>query len=64
MAGLGKRLVSLLDRILVERFVPEDVIKGGIMIPEKGPSQGSKRRRGRHRHRGAHGGGADHSTGR
>uniref|UniRef100_A0A0K8RMG8 10 kDa heat shock protein, mitochondrial n=1 Tax=Ixodes ricinus TaxID=34613 RepID=A0A0K8RMG8_IXORI len=35
MAGLGKRLVPLLDRILVERFVPEAKTKGGIMIPEK-----------------------------
>ncbi|CAN7997624.1 unnamed protein product, partial [Ixodes hexagonus] len=34
-AGLGKRLVPLLDRILVERFVPETKTKGGIMIPEK-----------------------------
>ncbi|CAN7998363.1 unnamed protein product, partial [Ixodes pacificus] len=34
-AGLGKRLVPLLDRILVERFVPEAKTKGGIMIPEK-----------------------------
>ncbi|XP_040354772.2 10 kDa heat shock protein, mitochondrial isoform X1 [Ixodes scapularis] len=35
MAGLGKRLVPLLDRILVERFVPEAKTRGGIMIPEK-----------------------------
>ncbi|XP_054713394.1 10 kDa heat shock protein, mitochondrial-like [Uloborus diversus] len=35
MAGAGKRLIPLLDRILVERFVPETRTKGGIMIPEK-----------------------------
>lgn len=35
MAGVGKRLIPLLDRILVERFVPEAKTKGGIMIPEK-----------------------------
>ncbi|KAH6921069.1 hypothetical protein HPB50_027945 [Hyalomma asiaticum] len=35
MAGVGKRLIPLLDRILVERFVPEARTKGGIMIPEK-----------------------------
>lgn len=34
-AGVGKRLIPLLDRILVERFVPEAKTKGGIMIPEK-----------------------------
>lgn len=32
---MGKRLIPLLDRILVERFVPEAKTKGGIMIPEK-----------------------------
>ncbi|XP_064456760.1 10 kDa heat shock protein, mitochondrial-like [Ornithodoros turicata] len=35
MSGVGKRLIPLLDRILVERFVPEAKTKGGIMIPEK-----------------------------
>ncbi|XP_042904140.1 10 kDa heat shock protein, mitochondrial [Parasteatoda tepidariorum] len=35
MAGIGKRLIPLLDRILVERFIPETRTKGGIMIPEK-----------------------------
>ncbi|GBN34336.1 hypothetical protein AVEN_130019-1 [Araneus ventricosus] len=35
MAGAGKRLIPLLDRILVQRFVPETRTKGGIMIPEK-----------------------------
>ncbi|XP_023214165.1 10 kDa heat shock protein, mitochondrial-like isoform X2 [Centruroides vittatus] len=35
MAGLGRRLIPLLDRILVERFIPESRTKGGIMIPEK-----------------------------
>lgn len=28
-------MIPLLDRILVERFVPETRTKGGIMIPEK-----------------------------
>ncbi|XP_053202299.1 10 kDa heat shock protein, mitochondrial-like [Panonychus citri] len=34
MAGLGKRLIPLFDRVLIERFVPEVKTKGGIMIPE------------------------------
>lgn len=39
MAGVGKRLIPLLDRILVERFVPETKTKGGIMIPENAQSK-------------------------
>lgn len=32
---MGRRLIPLLDRVLVERFAPEVKTKGGIMIPEK-----------------------------
>jgi len=32
---LGKRLVPLGDRVLIERFVPQTTTKGGIMLPEK-----------------------------
>ena len=32
---IGKRLVPLLDRVLVERFAAEVKTKGGIVIPEK-----------------------------
>ncbi|XP_076360606.1 10 kDa heat shock protein, mitochondrial-like [Tachypleus tridentatus] len=35
MAGIGRRLIPLMDRILVQRFEPELKTKGGIMIPEK-----------------------------
>ncbi|GIY75355.1 10 kDa heat shock protein, mitochondrial [Caerostris extrusa] len=35
MAGFGKRLIPLMDRILVERFIPETRTKGGIIIPER-----------------------------
>lgn len=31
----SEKLQPLLDRVLVERFVPETKTKGGIMIPEK-----------------------------
>lgn len=34
-ASIGRRLIPLLDRVLVERFVPETVTKGGIVLPEK-----------------------------
>lgn len=33
-----RKFLPLFDRVLVERFVPETVTKGGIMLPEK--SQG------------------------
>ncbi|KAI1283779.1 10 kDa heat shock protein, mitochondrial [Halotydeus destructor] len=39
MAQIGRKLVPLLDRVLVERFVPELRTKGGIMIPEKAQSK-------------------------
>lgn len=32
---MGRRLIPLLDRVLVERFAPEVKSKGGIMLPEK-----------------------------
>jgi len=35
MAGAIKRLIPLLDRILVQRFEPITTTKGGIVIPEK-----------------------------
>jgi len=35
MAGIGRRLLPLFDRVLIERFVAETKTKGGIMIPEK-----------------------------
>jgi len=35
MSGIGRRLIPLLDRVLIERFVAETKTKGGIMIPEK-----------------------------
>jgi chaperonin GroES len=35
MSQIGRRLIPLLDRVLVERFTPELKTKGGIMIPEK-----------------------------
>lgn len=38
-ASIGRRLVPLLDRVLVERFVAETKTKGGIMIPEKALSK-------------------------
>ena len=34
-AAAAKKLIPLLDRVLVERFVPEVKSKGGIFIPEK-----------------------------
>ncbi|XP_051259716.1 10 kDa heat shock protein, mitochondrial isoform X2 [Dicentrarchus labrax] len=33
-----RKFLPLFDRVLVERFTPETVTKGGIMLPEK--SQG------------------------
>ena len=36
---IGRRLIPLMDRVLVERFVPEVKTKGGIMIPEKAQSK-------------------------
>ncbi|XP_018493980.1 10 kDa heat shock protein, mitochondrial isoform X2 [Galendromus occidentalis] len=35
MAAAGRRLIPLLDRILVERFAPEVKSKGGILLPEQ-----------------------------
>ncbi|RWS17375.1 10 kDa heat shock protein-like protein [Dinothrombium tinctorium] len=35
MSQIGRRLVPLLDRVLIERFAAETKTKGGIMIPEK-----------------------------
>ncbi|XP_013775367.1 10 kDa heat shock protein, mitochondrial-like [Limulus polyphemus] len=35
MAALGRRLIPLMDRILVERFAAETQTKSGIMIPDK-----------------------------
>ncbi|RWS23967.1 10 kDa heat shock protein-like protein [Leptotrombidium deliense] len=35
MAQIGRRLIPLFDRVLVERFAAESKTKGGIMIPEK-----------------------------
>lgn len=34
-SAAARRLVPLLDRVLVERFAAETKSKGGIMIPEK-----------------------------
>ncbi|XP_013780605.1 10 kDa heat shock protein, mitochondrial-like [Limulus polyphemus] len=34
MAAPGRRLIPLLNRVLVERFTAEMKTKGGIMIPE------------------------------
>lgn len=40
MAGnIGKRLIPLLDRVLVQRFIPETKTKGGILLPEKAQSK-------------------------
>ncbi|RWS00988.1 10 kDa heat shock protein-like protein [Dinothrombium tinctorium] len=35
MSQIGRGLVPLLDRVLIERFAPETKTKVGIMIPEK-----------------------------
>jgi len=35
MAALGRKLIPLLDRVLVERFLPEVKTKSGILLPEK-----------------------------
>ncbi|KAH9391087.1 10 kda heat shock protein [Tyrophagus putrescentiae] len=35
MASIGRKLIPLLDRVLVERFIPQTVTKGGIVLPEK-----------------------------
>uniref|UniRef100_A0A090XDG2 Putative heat shock protein n=1 Tax=Ixodes ricinus TaxID=34613 RepID=A0A090XDG2_IXORI len=53
MAGRGQEASRpLLDRILVERFVPEAKTEGGIMTPRRnGPGQGSERHRNRRRDR-------------
>lgn len=34
-ASIGRRLIPLLDRVLIERFAAEVKTKGGIVIPEK-----------------------------
>ncbi|OQR68465.1 10 kDa heat shock protein [Tropilaelaps mercedesae] len=39
MASAGRRLVPLLDRILVKRFAPEAKTKGGILLPEQGQTK-------------------------
>lgn len=39
MAAAGRRLIPLLDRILVERFAPEVKSKGGILLPEQSQSK-------------------------
>jgi chaperonin GroES len=33
--SLGRRLIPVLDRIAVEKIVPEGKSKGGIIIPER-----------------------------
>lgn len=38
-ASAGKRLTPLLDRVLIERFVPQTVSKGGIVLPESSQSK-------------------------
>lgn len=38
-ASIGRRLIPLFDRVLIERFTPELKSKGGIMIPEKAQSK-------------------------
>lgn len=37
--NMGRRLIPLMDRVLVERFAPEVKSKGGIMLPEKAGSK-------------------------
>ncbi|OTF77642.1 10 kDa heat shock protein, mitochondrial-like protein, partial [Euroglyphus maynei] len=34
-SNIGRRLIPLLDRVLIERFVPQTMTKGGIVLPEK-----------------------------
>ncbi|XP_071063138.1 LOW QUALITY PROTEIN: 10 kDa heat shock protein, mitochondrial-like [Pseudochaenichthys georgianus] len=34
-----RKFLPLFDRVLVERFTPETVTKGGIMLPEKAQSK-------------------------
>ncbi|KAF3843627.1 hypothetical protein F7725_002476, partial [Dissostichus mawsoni] len=34
-----RKFLPLFDRVLVERFIPETVTKGGIMLPEKAQSK-------------------------
>lgn len=38
-ASIGRRLIPLLDRVLIERFAAETKTKGGIVIPEKAQSK-------------------------
>lgn len=37
--NIGRRLIPLLDRVLIERFIPQTVTKGGIVLPEKAQSK-------------------------
>ena len=36
---IGRRLIPLFDRVLIERFAPTVKSKGGIVIPEKAQSK-------------------------